>query len=115
MPAYSYIALSSDGRTEKGVLEGDSPRQVREALRNKELTPLEITIVSGKAATSNKFSFRLTRRIAIADLALMTRQLATLLAAGLQVEEALLGVSEQVDKPALKQIVIGVRSKVLEG
>ena len=115
MPAYSYIALSPDGRTEKGVLEGDSPRQIRETLRNKELTPLEITLVSGKAASSGKFSIRLTRRIAIADLALMTRQLATLLAAGLPVEEALLGVSEQVDKPALKQIVVGVRSKVLEG
>ena len=114
MSAYTYIALTSTGKTKKGVMEGDSPRQVGEALRQQQLTPLEINLVKSKKS-EKKFSISFRQRIAITDLALMTRQIATLLAAGLPVEETLLGVSEQVDKPNLKQILLGVRSKVLEG
>lgn len=114
MAAYTYVALTSSGKTQKGVIEGDSPRQVGETLRQQQLTPLEIHIVKGKKF-EKKFFLKLGQRIAITDLALMTRQLATLLAAGLPVEETLLGVSEQVEKPALKQILLGVRSKILEG
>lgn len=114
MAAYTYTALSSSGKTQKGVIEGDSPRQVGETLRQQQLTPIEIHLVKAKKP-EKKFSIRLGQRIAITDLALMTRQLATLLAAGLPVEETLLGVSEQVDKTSLKQILLGVRSKVLEG
>ncbi len=114
MGAYEYVAVDTDGKEHKGVLEGDTARHVRQLLRDRKLLPVEIAEVDSKGKSTGR-SLSLARRVGTLDLALITRQLATLVRAGLPLEEALLAVSEQTDKPRLKSIVLGVRAKVLEG
>jgi len=114
MGAYQYVAIDPLGKERTGMLEGDTPRQVRSQLRERGLIPVEVTEIEGKqAATRRRFS--VGQGLSALDLALMTRQLATLSRAGLPLEEALLAVSEQSEKPRLKSILLGVRAKVLEG
>jgi len=115
MGAFEYTALDTGGREKKGILEGDTARQVRQLLREKQLLPVTVTEVAQKEATEQKKSFSLARRVSAADLSLFTRQLATLVRAGLPLEESLLAVSQQTEKPRVQSIVIGVRSKVMEG
>jgi general secretion pathway protein F len=112
MGAYQYVAVDASGKERKGVLEGDTPRQVRSLLREKELIPVEVTEVAGRR-TRRRMS--VGKGLSALDLALMTRQLATLTRAGLPLEEALLAVSEQSEKPRTKSTLLGVRAKVLEG
>lgn len=116
MAAFNYIALNKTGVEQKGVLEGDSMRQVRQKLRDQGLTPIEVTPVTEKETRRTKFQAPTKRtRMTVAELALITRQIATLLNAGLPLEEVLGGVAEQADKPYIKSILIGVRAKVMEG
>jgi general secretion pathway protein F len=115
MGAFVYIALDAQGREKKGVLEGDTPRQVRQQLREQGLTPLEVN-EAAERETSGSRSFSGSRRgISASDLALVTRQLATLVRSALPVEEALLAASEQSEKPRLKSMLLAVRARVMEG
>ncbi|MGB6976253.1 MAG: type II secretion system inner membrane protein GspF [Gammaproteobacteria bacterium] len=117
MPAFNYIALDAEGHQKKGVLEGDNARQVRQQLREQGLTPLEVKEVreSGTKSTRSRTTIRFGKSVKVADLSLITRQLSTLLGAGLPLEEALKGVAEQTEKSHVKSILLGVRSRVLEG
>ncbi|MEL7450911.1 MAG: type II secretion system F family protein, partial [Pseudomonadota bacterium] len=115
MGAFEYVAVDPSGKERKGLLEGDTAKQVRSALRDKSLLPIKVTEVAQKEARSSGGSFTLRRGIAAMDLALVTRQLATLVRSGLPLDEALQAVGEQSEKPRLKSIVLGVRSRVLEG
>lgn len=114
MGAYQYVAIDPLGKERTGVLEGDTPRQVRGALRERDLIPVEVTEVEGKRGARQQ-RLSLGRGLSALDLALMTRQLATLSRAGLPLEEALQAVSAQSEKARLKSILLGVRAKVLEG
>lgn len=109
MAAYNYQALAKNGRNSKGVIEADSERQARQLLRERGLIPTQIRLLSRNQQSHQK------GKISAQDLALFTRQLATLLAAGIPVEEALQGVSEQTEKDKVRGLIIGVRAKVLEG
>ena len=109
MGAYQYQALKKNGSTSKGVIEADSERQARQLLREQGLIPTHIQTLAQQRVTKAK------NKISAADLALMTRQLATLLAAGIPVEESLRGVSEQTEKDKVRELIIGIRAKVLEG
>jgi general secretion pathway protein F len=114
MGAYQYVAVDPGGKEHRGVLEGDTPRHVRQLLRERQLLPVEVAeIEERQSKTRRQFSF--FKGISGLDLALLTRQLATLVKAGLPLEEALLAVSEHTEKPRLKSIILGVRAKVLEG
>lgn len=115
MGAYQYVAVDSAGKEHRGVLEGDTARAVRAQLRERKMFPVEIEEVEQHERTGARRSFSLRRGISALELALVTRQLATLVKAGLPLEEALLAVSAQTEKPRLKSIVLGVRAKVLEG
>lgn len=118
MPAFEYTALDSAGKTQKGVLEGETARQVRQQLRERGLLPTSVQEVERKEAARNRQGFRrlgASRGISAADLAMLTRQLATLSRAGLPLEEALLAVSQQTEKPRVRNIVAGVRARVMEG
>ena len=114
MGAFEYTALDTGGRERKGILEADTPRHVRQLLREKQLLPVTVGEVAQKEAKRQR-SFSLTRRVSPGDLALFTRQLATLVRAGLPLEESLLAVSQQTEKPRVQSIILGVRSRVMEG
>ncbi len=114
MPAFEYVALNTGGREEKGILEADTARQVRQLLRNSALTPLEINEVVQKQKKSEGarlFGGSLNK----ADLALMTRQLATLVSAGSPLEEALGTISRQSEHRSARRIFSAIRSRVMEG
>ena len=114
MGAFAYTALDTRGRQRKGVLEGDTPRQVRQQLREQGLTPLEVMAAAEKEGkVTRRFSFQ--RGISSTDLALITRQLATLVRSALPVEEALLAVSQQTERPRLHSMLLAVRARVMEG
>ncbi len=116
MPAFEYAALDSNGREQKGVVEGDSPRGVRQQLRDGGWFPLEVTEVAARRASQASGGGRNSqRRASTKDLTLFTRQLSTLLAASMPLEEALGAVSRQTEKKAMRAIATGVRAHVLEG
>ena len=118
MPAFEYKALNADGNKEHGLLEGDSERQIRQQLRDKGWLPLEVISVKEKAAQNFKtFSgfFQRGHRLSAATLTLITRQLATLVAAGTPVESALQSVARQSTQRASSRVLLAVRAKVLEG
>jgi general secretion pathway protein F len=115
MAAFEYTALDAAGRERRGVIEGDTARQVRQLLRDQQLLPLSVGEVRETEARRGQGRFALRRGISAADLALITRQLATLARSGLPLEEALLAVSQQTEKPRVQGIVAGVRARVLEG
>ncbi|HXI68497.1 MAG TPA: type II secretion system inner membrane protein GspF [Steroidobacteraceae bacterium] len=114
MGAFEYTALDPSGKERKGILEGDTPRHIRQLLREQQLLPVTVAEVAQKEAKRQR-SFSFVRRVSAADLALFTRQLATLVRAGLPLEEALLAVSQQTEKPRVQSIVLGVRARVMEG
>lgn len=116
MAAWDYLALDTAGREQRGVLEGDSARQVRQILRERALLPVSVEPVreSGKRP-QERFGEKFGGRIGSADVALLTRQLATLVRAALPLEEALLAVAEQSEKPAVQRVVAAVRARVVEG
>jgi len=120
MAAFEYVALDTRGKEKKGVLEADTARLARANLRAQELTPLtvdETTVRSNSkskpGATSSNATFR--GGIKTNDLALMTRQIATLSGAGTPLEEALAAVSRQTEKTKIQSLILSVRAKVLEG
>src|SRR5205085_287867 len=114
MGAFEYTALDAGGRERKGILEGDTPRHIRQLLREQQLLPVSVTEVAQKEARRQR-SFSFARRVSPGDLALFTRQLATLVRAGLPLEESLLAVSQQTEKPRIQSIILGVRARVMEG
>ena len=119
MPVFNYTALNSDGKKTRGIIEADNERHVRKQLRDKQLVSLTIEASqSQKNKQSNNqgsqfFAFR--KSISAQDLALFTRQLATLIQAGLPLDEALTAVSQQTQKSSNKSIILAVRNGVLEG
>jgi len=114
MGAFEYTAIDPGGKQLKGVIEGDTPRQVRQLLRERELLPLSVAEVAEKESTRQQ-SFSLRRSMSAADLSLITRQMATLVQSSMPLEEALLAIGEQSESPRVKSIVLGTRSKVMEG
>jgi general secretion pathway protein F len=114
MGAFEYSALNTRGAEKKGIIEGDSPRQIRQQLREQNLVPLQVVeIKQREKQRETKQHFR--RRISINVLALMTRQLATLVRSGTPLADTLSTVVRQTDNPQLKSILMAVRGQVLEG
>lgn len=116
MPAFHYIAIDTKGSQLKGIIEAESAKQARHLLREKNITPLEVTAAQQKKPTQ-KFAFSFARKHALTtkELTLMTRQFATLLSAGLPIEEVLATVAEQTEKANSKGLILSLRSKIVEG
>lgn len=113
MAAFEYLALDPNGRSKKGVLTGDSSRQIRSQLRLLGLHPMEVRSVKESPAHQGRSFSR--QSISAADLALLTRQLATLVRAGIPLEESLRALGEQVESSRLKSVVAGIRAEITEG
>lgn len=123
MAAFDYIVLDEKGKERKGVIEADTVRQARQQLRDKGLMPLELSESnknergnnkSGHSRASKKPRF-LQRSISTTELALLTRQLATLIQAALPLDETLAAVANQTEKQRIKSMLYAIRSRVLEG
>ena len=117
MPAFDYLAIENNGRERRGTIEADTARQARQLLRERDLMPVDIDEISSANSESSslnniKFSQKSMRAI---DLTLFTRQIATLLRSGIPLDESLGAVAEQTERAGVKSIIMGVRSKVLEG
>lgn len=113
MPAYEYKALDTKGKQKQGVVEADAPRAVRQQLREKGLTPLAVEPAAQKTARSNPLSSR--GSLSASDLALVTRQLATLIQSGIPIEQALSAAAQQTTQPRTRGMLIAIRAKVMEG
>jgi len=113
--AFDYQALDARGRKTKGVMEADNARHARQLLREQKLTPLSLELVARQEKLLSAGSGWFKPRVTASELALITRQLATLVEAGLPIENALYAVAEQCDKARLKSMMMAVRSKVVEG
>lgn len=117
MAAFEYVALDQSGKQKKGIMEGDTPRQIRQQLRDKKMIPLEVdSVTDSKKSKSGSGSIGLfATKISAADLALITRQIATLVRAAIPVEETIKAVAEQSEKPKQRSMLMGIRSRVVEG
>src|SRR5258706_13210233 len=113
MGAFEYVAVDTAGKERKGVLEGDTARQVRALLREQQLLPVSVAEVSRSEEPRSR-SFGVGGGISSTDLALLTRQLATLVRSGLPLEESLYAVAEQSERCRFKTIMIGLLSKVVQ-
>ena len=117
MPAFQYIALSADGKEIKGISEADSARQLRQNLRDQALIPLEVEQTSRQSNLNQKpgrASF-FKAKLSSLDRVLFTRQLSTLLSSGMPIEESLNTIAQQSEKQSISALVMGIRSRVLEG
>ncbi|OGV51015.1 MAG: type II secretion system protein GspF [Legionellales bacterium RIFCSPHIGHO2_12_FULL_42_9] len=108
MGSYKYHAVTKVGDIKTGILTADSEKHVRQILRKQELTPMQIKELI-------KHEFYCNNKLTVAELALITRQLATMLKSSIPIAEALQAVSDQAEKNKIKKLMLNVKSKVLEG
>ncbi|MBA1274806.1 GspF family T2SS innner membrane protein variant XcpS [Stutzerimonas azotifigens] len=114
MAAFEYLALDGRGREQKGLIEADSPRQARQLLREKQWSPLEVKQARAREETSGG-GLAFGRGLSARDLALVTRQLSTLVQAALPIEEALRAAAAQSTSQKIKSMLLAVRARVMEG
>jgi general secretion pathway protein F len=117
MPAFRYKALNAEGKLVKGVLEGDSDRHVRAILRERRLKPVAVESAGSAGAKGGRDwrSVFTQTKVSTADLALLTRQLATLIQSNMPIDESLRATAEQSRKPRIKALMLQVRARVAEG
>ncbi|MEY4253738.1 MAG: hypothetical protein RLZZ566_1208 [Pseudomonadota bacterium] len=116
MPAYTYEAISAEGRSRQGVIDAESERAARSLLRQQALIPVKLQAVSvSKTAIKGDIVLWQARVFSRTDLVVWTRQLASLVAAGLPLERTLSALSEEADTPAKRDLLAQVRSEVNAG
>lgn len=116
MTAYRYRALNAKGKLVRGVIEGDSERQIRAQLRTRNLRPVEVGEANRNLQGGSLWRQLVSgARISSGDLALVTRQLATLVESNLPLDEALQAAAEQSRSNRIKGMLLQVRSRVAEG
>ena len=115
MAAFEYKALDAKGKSKKGSIEADNARQARQRIKEQGLMPVEMTEAKAKTAKGSTPSTSFKRGISTPDLALITRQISTLVQSGMPLEECLKAVAEQSEKPRIRTMLLAVRSKVTEG
>ena len=116
MPAYTYEAISAEGRSRQGVIDAESERAARSLLRQQALIPVKLQAVSvAKTAIKGDIVLWQARVFSRTDMVVWTRQLASLVAAGLPLERTLSALSEEADTPAKRDLLAQVRSEVNAG
>ncbi|MDB5919465.1 MAG: gspF [Massilia sp.] len=116
MPAFRYEAVDAGGATRKGVVNADNPRSARADLRSQGLTPLAVDAIAAQLDAAGVAKSRgFGERLSTVELALFTRQLASLLEAGLPLEQAFTALLEQAERPYVRDLVASIRSEVMGG
>lgn len=113
MPAFEYLILDDRGRTRSGVLQGETPRQVRKRLRDLGWTPMSLREL--EAGANRRRGIRIIHGISNTDRAMVFRQLGTMVRAGVAVADALRLVARQATKGRLERIMLGIHGRVVEG
>jgi general secretion pathway protein F len=112
MPVFEYTALTPEGRTVSGVIDADSPKDARQKLKRSGVFPVDVAGTTARPAAGRPLW---GERVAATEIAVLTRQLATLLAAGLPLVDSLTALGEQVERTAVKRVVASVRERIREG
>jgi general secretion pathway protein F len=116
MPVYTFKALKDDGASEQGVIDADSPKEARLKLKGRKLHVTDLAVVGGPAAKKNgKVRTPFFRRRRPEEIAMITRQLATLLGSGIPMIGALTAVIDQSEAADLKASLMDVRERVSQG
>jgi general secretion pathway protein F len=117
MPVYSYVGLSPEGKNVTGIIDADSPRAARLKLRKTGVFPTNVTetSVDARSPRASRSISRLFERITPQELAVVTRQLSTLVSAGLPLVECLSALIDQVDTERMKRMLTQTRERVNEG
>jgi general secretion pathway protein F len=116
MPAFRYEAVDAAGASKKGVLNADSARSARADLRSQGLVPIKVDAIAAQVDASGAASRRgFGEKLSTTELALFTRQLASLLEAGLPLEQAFTALLEQAERQYVRDLVASIRSEVMGG
>jgi general secretion pathway protein F len=116
MPAYRYEAVDQLGATSKGMLHAESPRAARSDLRARGLLPIAVHVIAAQVNSHANILVRLfSERLSTNELALFTRQLASLLEAGLPLEQAFSALLEQAERPYMRDLIAAIRAEVMGG
>ena len=113
MPGFKYQAYSVEGKLHKGVLEADSARQARATLRDQGLTPYRVEIIAANDPAGGARFSRIT--LSTSEVTQLTRGLASLLEAGLTVEQAFNALIEQAERERVRQVLAALRGEVIAG
>lgn len=116
MPAFRYEAVDAAGAASKGVLHADSPRAARADLRARGLIPLAIDVIADQLDAAGKLrARRFGDKLSTVELALFTRQLASLLEANLPLEQAFTALMEQAERVYMRDLIAAIRGEVMSG
>ncbi|MBP8926716.1 MAG: type II secretion system inner membrane protein GspF [Pseudomonadales bacterium] len=115
MGVFSYAVLDSVGKQHKGSLEADNVRHARQLLRDRGMVPLDVLEMAADPRARVDRSASSRASLSVADSALFTRQLATLIQSSLPIADALAAIAQQSEKATTKGLVSGLRNQVLEG
>ena len=117
MPVFEYHGINAMGKDVRGIIDADTARLARTRLKRSGVFPTEIQeTVTRQRMNRREISLgHLTKRVRIQDVAVMTRQLATLIEAGLPMVPALNSLSHQIENPNLRKVVSQIRERVKEG
>jgi general secretion pathway protein F len=115
VPAFRFEAIDAGGRPQKGVVEADSARAARGQLRAQGLTPLTVEPAANRARGARSQRLALGRKLSQREQAIITRQLASLITAGLPLDEALAVLTEQAERDYVRELMAAIRAEVLGG
>ncbi len=116
MPAFRYEAVDVGGATRKGVVNADNARSARADLRSQGLTPLAVDAIATQVDAAGVSKSRgFGEKLSQVELALFTRQLASLVEAGLPLEQAFTALLEQAERAYVRDLVASIRSEVMGG
>ena len=116
MPAFRYEAVDAAGAGKKGVITADSARAARTELRSQGLVPITVEAIASQLDETGQTKRSIFGdRLSTAELALFTRQLASLLEASLPLEQAFSALLEQAERTYVRDLVASIRSEVMGG
>ena len=115
MPAFRFEAIDHAGKTQKGVLDADSARAARSQLRTQGLTPLVVEAAGSRTRGERQQRLSLGRRLSQREQAILTRQLASRLIAGLPLGETLAVLTAQSERDYIRELMAAIRAEVLGG